>query len=115
MKQSQRTGSKGAQVRLSVAGAANEVVARGHPDLPAVLEPHLGRAQHMAGRVQADAHAVVLDDLAIGQRLQRDLAQPRAQHAFGRGRGQVVAVAAARVVGMRVGDDGAITGRQGSM
>jgi hypothetical protein len=35
----------------------------------------------MAGRVQADTHAVDLDRLAIPQRLQRDRAQARAQHA----------------------------------
>ena len=92
MKQSQRTGSNGAQVGVVLArvvfGAGDVVVARGDPDPAGVLEPHLRRAEHMAGRMQADAHAVVVDRLAVRQRLQVDLAEPRAQHALGRRRGR---------------------------
>ena len=59
--------------------------------------------------MQAQRARRVLDRLAVRQRLQVDLvAEPRAQHAFGRRRGEIVAVAAARVVGVRVRDDGAV-------
>ena len=64
MKQWQRSGSNGAQVR--VVAAARLVVARDDPDAAGVLEPHLRRAEHVAGRMQADAHAVVLDRFAVG-------------------------------------------------
>jgi hypothetical protein len=51
----------------------------------------------------------VLDHLAPVQRLQRDVvAEPGAQHAGTRCRGEVVRVATARVVGVRVRDDGAL-------
>ena len=81
------------------------VIARRHPDPAAVRQPHLGRAQHMAGGVQADGHAVVLHGLAVGQPLQRQVGtQPAAQHALADGGGQHVAVAGARMVGMGVGD-----------
>ena len=51
----------------------------------------------------------MVDRLAVGQRLQGDLlAEPGAQHALRRRRGEVAAVAAARVVGVRVGDDRAL-------
>ncbi len=66
MKESQRTGSNGAQVP----SCCQLVVARGDPDAALVLEPHLRRAEHMAGRMQADAHAADVDRFAIGQRLQ---------------------------------------------
>ena len=63
----------------------------------------------MAGRMQADAHAAVLDRLAIGQRLQHDVvAQPCAQHAGAVVRGQVVPVAATRMVGVRMRDHRAV-------
>ena len=83
------------------------VVARRHPDPTAMLQPHLGRAKHMARRVQRQPHAVVLNHLAICQRLQRDVgAQPLAQRASAVRVGQIVRVAPARVVRMRVGDHG---------
>ena len=62
----------------------------------------------MAGRVQAQAHALQIDRLAPGQRLQVDVAQARAQQARAFGAAQVVAVAGARMVGMGMGDDGAL-------
>ena len=76
--------------------------------MAAVFDAHLRRAQHVAGRVQADAHAVQHHRFAIFKPLQRDVAQPCAQHAGADGGGQVGTMAAARVVGMGVGDDGAL-------
>jgi hypothetical protein len=73
-----------------------------------VLEPDLRRAEHVAGRVQAQRTPKWSTTSPYGQRLQVDLAEPRAQHAFGRRRGEVMRVAAARVVAVRVRDDGAI-------
>jgi len=73
------------------------------------FDPDLRRTEHMAGGMEADANAVVRDRLAVRQRLERDLlAEPDAQHPFGRRRGKVAAVAAARVVGMGMGEDGAL-------
>ena len=93
---------------VGVAGdAAGEVVPRGHPDAAGVFDAHLRRAQHVAGRVQAERDAVPAHRLAVGQRLQRDVAQPRAQHAGAGRAGEIGAVAAPRVVGMGVRDDGA--------
>ena len=84
------------------------VVARGDPDLAAVLQPHLRRAEHVARRVQRQAHAVHVDPLAVGQRLQTDVsAQPRAQHAGALRLRQIRAVPAPRMIAVRVRDDGA--------
>ena len=62
----------------------------------------------MARRVQADAHAEVIHPLAITQGLQRDVTEARTQHALGRRGSQVVAVAAARMIGMGMRDHGAM-------
>ena len=72
-----------------------------------MLEAHLRRAEHMAGRMQAQAHAEMVDRARRRQRLQVDLAEPRPQDALGRRRRQVAAMAAARMVGMGMGQDGA--------
>ena len=81
------------------------VVAAHHPDLAAVLDADLRRAEHVAGRKQRHAHAVHLDRLAVAERLQRDAgAQPRAQHALGGCGREVGAMAGPRVVGVRVRD-----------
>ncbi len=70
-----------------------------------MFQPHLRRAQYMAGRVQADPHAVVHHHLAIGQALQvQPRAQPAAQHAGTDGGGQHLGVAGAGMVGMGMGD-----------
>ena len=83
------------------------VVARRNPDPPAVFEPYLRRTQHMPRRVQRQPDAVVRDGFAVGQRLQADvLAEPRAQRAFTVAVRQIVTVAGAGMVGMRMRDDG---------
>ena len=85
------------------------VVARRHPDPAAMLEPHLGRTEHMAGRVQRQPHAMVLYHLAIGQRLQRDvLAQTPAQNGRAVMVGQVMRAAIARMVAVRMRDHRAL-------
>lgn len=81
-----------------------------------MLQPHLGRSEHMAGRVQGDAHAVVIDGFAIRQGLQRDVRpQPCAQHACAVVMGQVMGVPGARMVGWPCVITARSTGRQGSM
>ena len=73
-----------------------------------MLEPHLRRAEDMAGGMKAQAHPEVVDRLAVGERLQPDVAEPCPQHAVaGRG-GEVVGVAAARMVPVRVRDHRAV-------
>ena len=90
------------------------VVARRHPHTAAVLHAHLCGPEHMAGRVQRNAHAMVFDDLAIRQRLQGDVGpQPGAQHAFAVGVCQVVGMAHAGVVRMPMRDHRAVHGLPG--
>ena len=86
------------------------VVARRHPHFTAHFHAHLGRAQHVAGRMQRHTHAMVFDALAIGEALDGHGAQARAQHLLA-GRGaQVIPVPDTRMVGMRMRDDGALDG-----
>ncbi len=92
----------------ALARAREPVVSRSDPDTAAVLEAHLRRTEHVAGGVQRHLHAEMIDGLAIGQRLQRNLAEPRPQHAFGPRRGQVAGVASAGMVGVRMRDDGTV-------
>ena len=85
------------------------VVARGHPDPAAMFQPQLRRAQHMAGRMQRQPHAVVHHGLAVGQGLQGDvLAEPAPQDGGAVVVGQVMGMAPARVVAVAVGDHGAV-------
>ncbi len=81
-----------------------------------MLQPHLGRSEHMAGRVQGDAHAVVIDGFAIRQGLQRDVRpQPGAQHALAVVMGQVMAWPARAWSEWPCVITARSTGRQGSM
>ena len=73
-------------------------------DLAPMRQSHLRRAQNVAGRMQAELHTVDDQHLAMGQALQRDRTQARAQHAFADGRGQVGGMTAPGVVGMCVRD-----------
>jgi hypothetical protein len=61
----------------------------------------------VAGRVQRHRDAVDRHPLAVTSGLERDVAEPGAQHVLAGGRRQVVRMAAARVVGVCVRDDGA--------
>jgi hypothetical protein len=68
----------------------------------------------MAGRVQAQGHAVVQQALAVGQGLQVDvLAQAAAQNAGTGAGGQIMAIAGACVVAVAMGDHGAVHGPPG--
>ena len=81
------------------------VVARHHPDFAARLQPYLGRAQHMPGRMQAELHAVVHHRLAVGQGVERDICpQAVPQYARTRGRRQIVGTAGSRMVAVTVGN-----------
>ena len=51
---------KGCAGGVVVSYAADEVISRCHSDLAPMLHPHLGRAQRMPRRVQADADAANL-------------------------------------------------------
>ncbi|KPW88474.1 hypothetical protein ALO79_200067 [Pseudomonas syringae pv. castaneae] len=74
-----------------------------------MLQPHLGRPQHVAGRVKAQGHAVMSQAFAVGQGLQMDvLAQSRTQDAFTGGCCQVVLIATAGMVTVGMGDDRAL-------
>jgi hypothetical protein len=85
------------------------VVARHDPHAACVLEPHLRGAENVAGRVQRHRHAVLDDPLAVADRVERDVgAEPRAQDALGVAHGEVACAARARVVAVRVGDDGPV-------
>ena len=82
------------------------VVTGRDPDLAPVFQAYLGRAEHMAGGVEAEGDAVVIEGFAVGQGLQVDIgAQTAAQDAGAGGGAEVVTVAGAGVIAMTVGDD----------
>jgi hypothetical protein len=90
------------------------VVAAEDRHVPPVLDPHLGRAQDVAGWVQRQAIAVEVEGLAVLQQLDRCLvsqARPEDMAPFA-GR-QVMPAPLAGVIGVRVGDDGALHGAPG--
>ena len=101
MKASQRYGSKGAQTP----SALQLVVARGDPDLAAMLDPDLRRAQHMAGGMKGDADAASAENVAIGDGLDGDVrAEPLSQDGRAVALADVKLSAGARVIAMAVRD-----------
>jgi len=79
-----------------------------------VLDPHLGRAQDVAGRVQRQVIAVEVDGLPVLQQLDRGLVSQACPEDVAALAGrQVVPAPLAGMIGMRVGDDGAIHGAPG--
>jgi hypothetical protein len=101
-------------VLARIGGAAGDVVVAGDdPDAACVLEPHLRRAEDVAGGMKAQPHAEVVDRLAVGERLQVDIAEARSQHALAGSGGEVVRIAAPRMVAVRVRDHRAIDGPPG--
>ena len=85
------------------------VIARRDPDPASVLKPDLRGAQYMARRMQRQFHAVVRDRLAISQRLQIDVgAEANTQRAFAMAVRQIMTVAGARMVRVRMRDDRAV-------
>ena len=83
------------------------VVARGDPCLAVQGHANLRRAEHVARRMKRKLDPVARQDLAIGRRLDRDVAQPLAQDRRRVAMADINLRAEARVVGMRMGDDGA--------
>ena len=83
------------------------VVARGDPCLALRRHPNLRRAEHVARRMKRKLDSVARQDLAVSRRLDRDVAQALAQDRGGVAMADINIRAEARVVGMRVGDDGA--------
>ena len=82
------------------------VVAGGNPDFALVFQPHLRRAQHMTGRMQAELHAVMGDLLAVSEGLQIDvLTQTRTQNPLATGGRQVTLVTGTGMVAVRMRDD----------
>jgi hypothetical protein len=59
----------------------------------------------MARRVKGDGYAVMDDVLAIGQRIELDIAQPRLQDTGARKRSKVMGMAGPRMVGVRMRDE----------
>ena len=57
------------------------VVAGGDPDLAAVRDPDLRRAQNVSGRMERDLDAVPRDSLAVLDRLDLNVAEPLPQDA----------------------------------
>ena len=89
--------------RAGRVGAALVVARHDHP-LAAMFEHDLRRAQHMAGGNEADIDLADADGFAIGDRLPVLLAVADAHDRQRFGRRQHLAMAAAGVVGMAVGD-----------
>src|ERR1043166_5702456 len=73
-----------------------------------MLDPHLRRTQHVSGGMQRYPDAVHRNRLAEAQRLKIHRAEARAAHVFTVERYQIVFMARARVVAMRVGDHRAL-------
>ena len=112
MKQSQRTGSKGAQVVLYSRGivvlAFHEIVTGHDPYSPSMGKTHLGRAEHVAGGMKGELHAVVDDLLPVAQRIQPDARQARIEHRFARVYGEIVRVPRAGMVAVPMREHGAV-------
>ena len=82
-----------------------ELVVAGHdPYFSVPRHPHLRRAEHVAGRVERDLDAVPGQDLAIGRRLDHDLAEPPAKDRGGERMADVDIRPEARVVGVAMGN-----------
>src|SRR5205085_342820 len=90
------------------------VVTRNDPHLAAMLDAHLRRAEDVARRVQRDAHAVQVYRFSILREANRRAdTEPSTQDPLA-GPGREIRVATpARVVAMRMGDDGAWDGQPG--
>jgi len=73
-----------------------------------VLEPHLRRAEDVAGGMEAQPHAEVVDRLAVREGLQVDVAEAGPQHALAGSGSEIVRVAAPRMVTVRVRDHRAV-------
>ncbi|MDT4871374.1 hypothetical protein FQZ97_1064990 [compost metagenome] len=98
-------------------GALGEafVVAGDHNALPAPLDQHLRRSQNVPGRIKCDRHVIDLQRHAEIERLEAPGAILAIAHLHDGdriGRRQNRAVPAARVVGMAMGDDGAVARRR---
>ena len=90
------------------------VVAAEDRHISPVLDPHLGRAQDVACRVQRQAIAVEVDDLPVFQQLDRGLVPKACPEDMAALAGcQVMPAAFAGVIGVCVSDDGAIHGAPG--
>ena len=83
------------------------VVARGDPNLALRGDANLRGTQHMAGGMKRKLDPVARQDLAIRRRLDRDVAQALAQDRRRVAMADIDLRAEARVIGMRMGDDGA--------
>jgi hypothetical protein len=88
------------------------VVARHHDPAAAILDRHLGAAEHVAGRLQPELHVAQRQDLSPARRLScasgAALPHPDLHDRQRRGAGQHRAVSGPGMVGMGVGDDGAL-------
>ena len=87
------------------------VVAGDHGAAAPMLDHHLGAAEDVAGRHQPHRHAAHADRLAVAQLLEaagRLRPEPRPHDGDGLRRRQHRAVAGPRMIGMAVGDDGAL-------
>ena len=89
------------------------VVARGDPDLALRGDANLRGTQHMAGGMKRNLDPVARQDLAVRRRLDRDIAQTLAQDRRRVAMADINLRAEARVIGMRMGDDGARDGAPG--
>ena len=89
------------------------VIARHHHPLAAIVDHDLRRSQHMAGGDEADVDLADADGLAISDRVGRLLAVANVHDRQRLGRRPHRAMAAARVIGMAVGDQRLVVGLRG--
>src|SRR5690606_22641850 len=84
------------------------VVARHDPDLATRLDANLGRAQDVSGGLEGDLDAVDGERSAIGHRLYRDVSESGSDQRLAGFRARIRPGAPARMIGMRMSDDGPI-------
>ena len=75
-----------------------------------MLDANLRRTEHVPCRMQRQRDVTQPQSRAIRERVERDVAEPGSQHAGRRLRREVARTAEARMIAMRVRDDGAVDG-----
>jgi hypothetical protein len=90
------------------------IIARDCPDFATMLQAHLRRPQDVAGGMERNTDSIERHGLAIGEGFNGGVVtEAGAEQALAGLRGQVLLRSGAGVIGMGVGDDGAVHGSPG--
>jgi hypothetical protein len=95
------------QRRESLAGSVRFefVIARRNPDRAIMFETDLRRAEHMAGRMQRDLHAIAVKRLAVIEAFDANVAEAMAQDRRAIPVTKIDAMARSRVIRMAMSND----------